>query len=138
METFMSKEIILKVHYVKMHMTKETEFKIQIVPNRFTVDYSDYVGKLNKVIKLGEQRKTAEGEELDKIEDKLTALGLQDILELKYSLIKSVLIANDYEFNATWWDTKVDPADVDNFIVQCAAKDVNPKAKKKAVKRKAN
>jgi hypothetical protein len=130
-----SKEITINVGYVKAHIKMNKEFIIHIVPNRFTVDYPAYYKDLVSIIGLTDKYKLAgdNEEKLKEIEKELEGLGLEHILESKYNLIKSVLIANEYEFDREWWDSRVDPKETDNFINECVKKDQSPEAKKKVL-----
>jgi len=56
------------------------------------------------------------------------------VLELKYDLIKTIMIANDYEFNRDFWDRFVNPSEVDKFITECMLKDKPEAVKKKLLK----
>lgn len=131
----LSKEITLKVKYSEKRKLKTKEFLIQIVPNRFNVDYPKYFAKLQKVIVLNEELKGATKAELIKgIETELLDLNLQKILDMKYNLIKTLLIANDYEVDIDWWDTRVDPLDIEDFIAACFMKDNEEVVKKKLLR----
>ncbi len=130
----MSKEITIEIEYVKAHIKHKEEFIIFIVPNRFTVDYPAYFTKVVQVIGLTEKFQDAKTkEDIAAIEKQLVGLGLVDLLEDKYNLVKSVLIANDYEFDRDWWDSRVSPRDIDQFITKCVQKDENPETKKKVL-----
>lgn len=126
----LSKEITIIVNYGRK---KTKEFIIGIVPNRFTVDYHDYVGQYGKVIELSNRLRDAEtNEQLIKIQSEMEGLGLAKILENKYNLIKTVMIANEYDFDYDFWDLKVSPKEVDRFVSECALKDNEQDVKKKA------
>jgi len=128
----MSKEIIVKVSYVKLHVRKEKEFIIQIVPNRFNVDYADYIKSANKVFKLNDQLKKAGTiEAIENIESEMFSLGLESILEKKYGLVKTLMIANDYDYDVEWWDKRADPTDIEALIAKCIMKDRPCDSKKK-------
>jgi len=124
----MSKEITITIHHGR---NKTEEYQISIVPNRFTVDFYDYIKQQKTVMELTEKLKTADTEELMKIQAEMVGLGLADILENKYKLIKTIMIANDYEFDRDFWDLKVSPSEVDEFIGKCAMKDQPEQVKKK-------
>jgi len=122
----MSKVIKLEVAYVEKRKTLKKEFEIAIVPNRFNVDYGEYIGKSKEVLLLNSKyQKATTDEELKEIEAQLVGLDLRAILQMKYNLIKSIMIANDYieEYDEEWWDLRVDPNDIESFITQCAMKD---------------
>jgi hypothetical protein len=122
-------EISITVNYGRK---KKKEYEIAIVPNRFNVDYFEYVKKFKAVLDLNEKLKTAESEdELKKIQADMVGLGLDEILNQKYNLIKTIMIANEYEYDVDFWDLKVEPSEVDKFIVACAIKDKSPDQKKK-------
>jgi len=125
----MSKEIEITVHYGKK---KETIYVIDIVPNRFNVDYYEYVKQFKKVLELNEKLSKADTKEKQaEIEAEMIGLGLSDILECKYTLVKTIMIANEYEYDRDFWDLKVSPGEVDNFISDCAMKDKPEDVKKK-------
>lgn len=124
----MSKEITITIHHGR---NKEEEYQISIVPNRFTVDFYDYIKQQKTVMELTEKLKTADTEELMKIQAEMVGLGLSDILDNKYKLIKTIMIANDYDFDRDFWDLKVSPLEVDEFIGKCAMKDQPEQLKKK-------
>ena len=125
----MSKEIEITVHHGR---NKSEKYNIFIVPNRFNVDYYEYIKQVKKVVDLNEKLVKAKDEvELNKIQDEMLGLGLSDILENKYNLIKTIMIANDYEYNRDFWDMKVNPNDVDMFITNCIMKDKPEQVKKK-------
>jgi hypothetical protein len=122
-------EISITVNYGRK---KKKEYEIAIVPNRFNVDYFAYVKKFKAVLDLNEKLKAAESEdELKKIQADMVGLGLDEILNQKYNLIKTIMIANEYEYDVDFWDLKVEPSEVDKFIVACAIKDKSPDQKKK-------
>jgi hypothetical protein len=122
-------EISITVNYGRK---KKKEYEISIVPNRFNVDYFEYVKKFKAVLDLNEKLKAAESEdELKKIQADMVGLGLDEILNQKYNLIKTIMIANEYEYDVDFWDLKVEPSEVDKFIVACAIKDKSPDQKKK-------
>jgi len=117
-----------------MHIKKEKEFIIHIVPNRFNVDYAKYIEDAKDVIKLNDKYQQAKTiEDKNKIEKEIEAFGLQEILNNKYGLIKTLMIANDYEFDSEWWDNRADPQDIENMIAACALKDKTYSSKKKAL-----
>lgn len=73
-------------------------------------------------------------EELEKIREEMDGMDLESLLSDKYKLVKTILIANGYEdeWDVEFWDTKVSPSDIDEFISKCAVKDYDPSSKKKA------
>jgi len=129
----MSKIIILKVNYIEKRKIKSKDFEIFIVPNKFNVDYGCYLEEAKKVIDLSEALKFAKSaEEIEKIALQISETDLRDTLKHKYDLIKTIMIANDYEFDLDWWDIKADPQDIETFIASCALKDRLEEPKKKA------
>jgi hypothetical protein len=127
----MGKEITIKIPYYKMRKEHTEEFLIQIVPNRFNVDFSEYAIQLKKVLDLNDELKTVTTkEEAEKIYLK-SCLDLEGIMEMKYNLVKTVLTSNDYEFDRDWWDRRVSPNEIDRFIKECSEKDKELFSKKK-------
>ena len=127
----MSKEIEITVHYGKK---KETIYVIDIVPNRFNVDYYEHVNQCKKILELNAELANSKTvDELSKVEEKLSDMGLEKVLEFKYNLIKTIMIANDYEYDRDFWDLRVNPVEVDNFISECALKDKPDEVKKKLI-----
>jgi hypothetical protein len=125
--------INVKVLYGKR---KEKDFEICIVPNKFNVDYAKYHVKQRKVIKLNEELQAAKTVgEVQEVESKLKELGLEHILEEKYNLVKTIMIANEYEFDRDWWDSKADAGSIEHMIAQCVMKDADTVSKKKELLR---
>lgn len=124
----MSKEIEITVNYGRNKIEK---YNIGTVPNRFNVDFFDYLVDLKKVTelqtKLTEASKTGDKTALENV----NLDDLSDTLEKKYNLIKTIMIANDYEYDRDFWDLKVSPQETDSFIYQCALKDKSEDVKKK-------
>jgi hypothetical protein len=132
----MSREITVSVNYVKAHIKRKKDFIIHIVPNKFNVDYAKYINNAQKVIEINKKIQNAANiDELKKLENEVLDMGLDSILEAKYGLIETIMIANDYEFDREWWDKRADPADIERIVVECALKDKAPEAKKKMLER---
>ena len=124
--------IILKVPYVEKRKLIEKEFEIFIVPNRFTVDISDYFQKQRQILEITKKLSEAKTiEEVQAVEKSIDIQELEKTLKMKYDLIKTIMIANDYEFEQEWWDTRVDPKAIEEFIVSCSLKDKTTDGKKK-------
>lgn len=112
----------------------EKEYEIFIVPNKFNQLYSDYSKNLRTILKLNEEMQSAKGmEEIRDVESKMREANPAKILTDKYELIKAVFIANDYEFDREWMETKADPESLNEFITECVYKDAPDDAKKKEV-----
>lgn len=47
-----------------------------------------------------------------------------EIVELRLSYIKEILITNDIEFDDQWWIHKTQPNDMNEFLIKCVNKDV--------------
>jgi len=132
----LKKEITLSVNYGR---NKQIDFDVYIVPNRFNVDYYEYIKRLKSVQELSVKLAEAESiEQVQEIEETAQTMDLESILKDKYNLVKTILIANEYEFDAEFWDKKVSPDDVDNFISNCAIKDKPEQVKKKLLAISAN
>lgn len=128
----MSKTIKLKIEYVEKHKRCGKEYEIHIVPNRFTKLFGEYSALLRSVIVLNKKIKDAKTlEEVKKVQGELEEADLKRILSLKYELIKTVFIANDYEFDFEWMDSKADPTSLNEFISECVLKDAETESKKK-------
>lgn len=126
----MSSVLTVKVPYGR---NKEKVFEIAIVPNRFNVDYPLYLAKAQEVIKIqAEASKTENKEALENILSLLDSMNLEEILEMKYGLIKTLMVANEYEYDRDFWDTMVSPNDVTELINKAALKDKDFYPKKKA------
>ncbi len=69
--------------------------------------------------------------DLEALQGEMDGMDLAGLLEMKYSLIKTMMTANGYEFDKDFWDLKVDPNDVNDFINQSALKDQSDDNKKK-------
>jgi hypothetical protein len=127
-------EIIINIPYRDKRKTLTKTYEISIVPPRFTVDYPKYMEKQKALIKLGARYDKANTvDELEAIRTEMEGLDLESILKEKYKLIKTIMIANGYddEWDESFWDTKVSPHDIDEFIARCMLKDYDPAAKKK-------
>lgn len=125
----MSKTITLTVPYGRK---KEKEYEISVVPNRFTVDYAEYRAGLLEVIKLQDELKDAKTkEDIEAIKEKADLHSIEKTFEKKLSLIETIMIANEYEYEREFWDMKVNPNDVTEFIDSCAVKDLDELDKKK-------
>ncbi len=128
----MSKEITVTVEYGRK---KKKEFNIYIVPNRFNVDFYEYTTLETKAKELNEIHKTSDSEK----EKEDIIVTMENILQKKYDLIATIMIANDYienksDFDIDFWDKKVNPSDVESFLIKCFMKDKNPDEVKKKLK----
>lgn len=125
----MSSVLTVKVPYGR---NKEKVFEIAIVPNRFNVDYPLYLAKAQEVIKVqAEASVTKDKATLESIIERLNVMNLEEILEMKYGLIKTLMIANEYEYDRDFWDAMVNPNDVTEMINKAALKDKAMFSKKK-------
>ena len=130
----MSNEIQIKIPYYEKRKKLEMVFDLHITPNKFTVEYSKYTGRAQKVIELNQRRIEAKTvAELQEIEKEVDPDELEKLLELKYSLVKIMCEANGYDFNYDFWDSKADPKDVNDFINKSMLKDSDLYSKKKEV-----
>ena len=128
----MSKTIEIIIPYIEGRKKKEKTFEISITPNRFNVDYGEYTKYLSKVLDVENKVKAATTvDALNAITAEMEGMDLTSLLEMKYGLIKTMMVANGYEFDRDFWDLKVDPNDVNDFINQSALKDQTDDNKKK-------
>lgn len=126
--------IEIKIPYFEKRKQCEKTFEISITPNKFNVDYSEYMKYAGKLIDLNNEAKTADHPRLLEIQEEIEKYDLVSLLEKKYSLVKTMMKANGYEYDHDFWDIMVDPADVNRFITDCSLKDSDFFPKKKAVK----
>jgi hypothetical protein len=127
--------IKINVKYAEKRRLKEKEYEILIVPNKFNHDYSEYFKAYKEIINITKDIENAETiEDREEISNRLDSMDLSNILEMKYNLIKTIMTANDYEYDREWWDTRVNPSEIDKFITECVLKDKPDDVKKKLLK----
>ena len=128
----MGKQITLKIPYREKLIKKDKEYIIDIVPNRFTVDYGEYMQFASEIIELNDKRQEAtDRETLLSIQEQMGESKLQTLLTMKYGLIKTMMKSNGYDYDPEFWDERVDPNDVNRFITSCMLKDKDLYPKKK-------
>lgn len=111
---------------------KAQNFEIYTVPNKFNKIYPEYMTKLAMTNSLVARFKDADTEEsLNEIEKEMEDSNLEGVLEMKYDLVRSLMKANEYDFDLEFWDEKANPADVNTMITNCSLKDLTEADKKK-------
>jgi len=138
-------DIVNEFRNVKEISIMGIDFKIAKVPFGAVTRNSDIIKETQKATKLiiklqdlqrqAESLKEGDDKELDRIEKETKALtekigDLSDIafIEKFLVIIKMILVANKYEYDAEFWEL-ADGAEIRMFINQCLNKESNLKKK---------
>jgi hypothetical protein len=133
-EEHMGNQITITIPYREKRKKKEEIFEINITPNIFNLEYPLFMAKNEKIMNLHSRYGEAKTlEALEEIEDEIGDMNMETVLDDKYKLVGYILKANGYDFNKELWHELADPADVNNFIISCATKDIDLYPKKKVV-----
>ena len=124
----MNKEIKFTVNYGRR---KTKDFEFFIVPNKFHHDYAIYAEEYKKSLELIEPYKNAVTEEESaKASKDIRELDYYKVIEHKFALIKTLMIANEYEYDHEFWDTKVNPKEISRLIQACVYPFIDDAVKK--------
>ena len=138
------KTISYELEWFKMGFRQVKDFQISFVSNKTVREYNKYISDVQAVhelsIKLSDLVQKSKAlpndvkikSDIASIEKEIREKASEDFFKRRFEIIYLILECNGYEkeepFNdIKFWDNKVDPNTINDFITKCILKDVDKK-----------